>query len=89
MKLELLLSSLQQRIGLNPDSLGPSAIAAVVQARMQGLGLTDLSAFAARVASSPGEFQSLVDDLVVPETWFFRGGELFSYLAQRVRAAVS
>src|SRR5262249_25110124 len=28
--------------------------------------------------------QALLDDLTVPETWFFRGGELFAHLAQQV-----
>jgi chemotaxis protein methyltransferase WspC len=68
MTLDLLLTSLQQRIGLNPDALGSGAIAAAVEARMRTLGLTDGAVFAARLASSADEFQSLVDDLVVPET---------------------
>ena len=51
------------------------------------LGLADGPAYAARLAADGAEFTALLDEVVVPETWFFRGGELFAYLAGQVRAA--
>jgi chemotaxis protein methyltransferase WspC len=46
-----------------------------------------VSSYAARLSGDSAEFQALLDEVVVPETWFFRGGDLFSYLAGRVRAS--
>jgi chemotaxis protein methyltransferase WspC len=85
--LTLLLTHLRQRLGLNPDSLSPSALPSAVGRRMRASGEANLAAYAARAVASPDEFQELVDELVVPETWFLRGGELFFHLADHLRAA--
>jgi chemotaxis protein methyltransferase WspC len=79
------LDQLHARIGLSPEALGPSLVPAAVRDRMRRLGVDDSSAYAARLAGDPDEFQALVDEIVVPETWFFRGGALFPYLAQQIR----
>src|SRR5262249_28561692 len=74
MGLARVIGLLERRIGLDPASLGPSAFAAAVRDRMRALALTDPVAYAGRLTDSPEEFDALVDRLVVPETWFFRGG---------------
>jgi chemotaxis protein methyltransferase WspC len=76
---------LARRIGLAPESLGPSAAAAAVAARMRALGLTDQFAYGAALAVDADEQQLLAEELAVPETWFFRGGAVFAYLAARFR----
>jgi chemotaxis protein methyltransferase WspC len=81
MSLEAVLDLVSRRIGLDPQALGPGTVAAAVAARMQAAGQTDPAVFAARLAGDPAEFEALVDQLVVPETWFFRGGEIFRHLA--------
>jgi chemotaxis protein methyltransferase WspC len=81
MNLEAVLRLLRERIGLNPDSVGP-AVGAAVAGRMRAVGVTDPAAYA-RLAEQPGEFQALAEDVAVPETWFFRGGGVFAHLAQR------
>src|SRR5262249_5903729 len=43
---------------------------------------TDPVVYTARLADDPQEFETLIDQLVVPETWFFRGGSLFAVLAR-------
>ncbi len=83
MKLTPVIELLRQRIGLEPESLGPTALARVVKARMRALGLTETALYTARLARDEGEFRGLVEDLAVPETWFFRGGEVFGYLARQ------
>jgi chemotaxis protein methyltransferase WspC len=55
---------------------------------MQDLGLGDAKDYARRIATDTNEFQRLIDDLCVPETWFFRGGELFDHLVARVREEI-
>jgi len=42
-------------------------------------------AYAERLAADPAEFQALIDAIVIPETWFFRGGKLYDALVKHVR----
>jgi chemotaxis protein methyltransferase WspC len=55
---------------------------------MRALKLASCDDYAARVDADPGEFQLLLADVVVPETWFFRGDGIFAHLAEHVSAAV-
>jgi len=79
---------LRQRAGLNPDAVGRTTIPAAVADRMRALGLSDPAAYAARLAGDAEEFASLVDEVIIPETWFFRGGPLFHYLADHVKTTL-
>ena len=89
MSLETVKALLEKRIGLDPDSLGPSVLPSVVAARQRALGIAEMPAYTDRVQKSPREFDALVDELVVSETWFFRSGELFPYLAQYIRQTLA
>ena len=73
-------SLLQQAIGLDAASIGNSAIERAVQARMANCRL-DEQAYRDLVGNSASELQSLVEEVVVPETWFFRDAEAFKILA--------
>ncbi|HLJ95069.1 MAG TPA: CheR family methyltransferase [Gemmataceae bacterium] len=88
MNLARVIDLLRQRIGLEPDSLGATTLPRAVTARMRALGLTAPEAYATRLAGDAEEFQILLADVAVPETWFFRGGEVFTYLAGHVGDAV-
>lgn len=88
MNLAPVIDLLRERIGLDPDSLGASTLTRAVAARMNDLGLRTPAAYAARLADDAQEFQRLLGDVAVPETWFFRGGEVFAYLAARAAATL-
>jgi chemotaxis protein methyltransferase WspC len=79
---------LRQRIGLEADSLGVATLAHAVGPRLRALNLATPEAYAARLAEDGQEFQLLLGEVLVPETWFFRGGELFTYLAGHVADTV-
>jgi chemotaxis protein methyltransferase WspC len=87
MTLERVIDQLRDELGLDPESLGPSVVSTVIAARSQIAGCADPAAYAAHLRNSPEELEALVNELVVPETWFFRGGELFEHLAQHIRDA--
>jgi chemotaxis protein methyltransferase WspC len=80
---------LVERIGLDTASLGPRTFARIVIARMRALALTLPREYAARLESDPREFQALIADLTVSETWFFRGGDVFAYLTGQVVSLLS
>jgi chemotaxis protein methyltransferase WspC len=87
MNLEAVIDLLRDRIGLDPESLGPTVLPRAVGVRLRALGLKPAD-YAARLAGDAQEFDTLVADLTVPETWFFRGAEVFPYLARHIAEAV-
>jgi chemotaxis protein methyltransferase WspC len=88
MNLAPVIELLQQRTGLDPEALGRNSVRSAVAARMRDLRLGDIIDYSALLGSDPGEFHRLIDEVVVPETWFLRGGELFFYLAQHIRTVL-
>jgi chemotaxis protein methyltransferase WspC len=73
---------LRRGIGLDARSVGRSMVAIAMQNRRRKRGVKSDTEYAILVASSPVEFQALVEEVVVPETWFFRDLESFSYLVK-------
>lgn len=76
---------LQERIGVDPLSLGAAVLSSIVARRMRALGVTTPQHYAAHLRNSAEDFAALIEDVVVAETWFFRGGNVFSYLADHAR----
>jgi chemotaxis protein methyltransferase WspC len=72
---------LKASIGLDAGSVGESSIERAVQERLSACALPDRHAYWERVRSSGSELQALIDEVIVPETWFFRDREAFALLA--------
>ena len=80
----------RSRIGLDPRSLGESTLERVVEGRMRASGVISQNAYAGLLSTDPTEWTALVGELVVPESWFFRGGRSsFEFLANWIRERVS
>ncbi|QDU22690.1 CheR family methyltransferase [Urbifossiella limnaea] len=76
------------RIGLDPLSLGAATFPRVVAARMSARRVGSTADYAGVLAADPTEWAALVEELVVSEGWFFRGGaayfrELAKWLRER------
>ncbi len=89
MLLESIESLLKSKIGLNAASLGPHAIESAVKARLAARGLSGLADYAAALESEPAELLRLIEEVVVPETWFFREPEAMRLVAARARTALA
>jgi chemotaxis protein methyltransferase WspC len=72
---------LKASIGLDAGSVGESSIERAVQTRLAASALPDRHAYWERVRSSGTELQALIEEVIVPETWFFRDREAFALLA--------
>lgn len=77
---------LRDRAGINPESLGNPGILHALRRRMAAAGSPSPRSYAQRLASDPAEFQELLEDLVVPETWWFRDRSTFQALAAHLDA---
>lgn len=76
---------LRERIGLDAASIGRRSIESAVAARRTALGLPSDDGYAATLAR-PGELARLIEEIVVPESWFFREPATFAHLLEMARA---
>jgi chemotaxis protein methyltransferase WspC len=80
---------LAQHLGLEVGSIGMGTVAAAIGARAAAIGV-DVDDYAMYPARDPRELAALVDEIVVPESWFFRDRipftHLASYVVERFRA---
>ena len=75
-----------ERAGLNPESLGHQNIERAVADGMERTGLRDQGEYLQLLKSSAAEMETLIDNLVVAETWFFRDHEPFVFLNSYIQS---
>ncbi|MDX1253103.1 MAG: hypothetical protein IDH49_12785 [Gammaproteobacteria bacterium] len=75
---------LGKAVGLHSASIGPTSIMRAVRRRMEECQVGDDDVYLGLLRSSPQELQALIDEVTVPETWFFRDLEPFRLLAEYV-----
>ncbi|MCT7969651.1 chemotaxis protein CheR [Laspinema sp. D1] len=75
---------LSKTSGLDPKTLGSQAIVKAVRDRMQVCGVENVTTYLDVWLCSPQELQALIEETVVPETWFFREPESFEFLRRYV-----
>jgi chemotaxis protein methyltransferase WspC len=63
---------LMAEIGLDVSTVGSSLVERAVQRRMDKLRVATIQRYAAMLSESEEELQELVEEVVVPETYFFR-----------------
>jgi chemotaxis protein methyltransferase WspC len=85
MGLESVERLLAETIGLEARTVGKAVLLAAIQTRMAGLGITDFDAYATQLSRSETALADLVEDLVIPESWFFRDRQPFVRLQQLAR----
>src|SRR5262245_58503468 len=81
-----IVALLRHSIGLNPEAIGPEVIARAVRHRMVQCSASDLQMYLERIQTSQQELHALIDEVVVPEPWFFRDQMPFAYLGRYAMA---
>jgi len=76
---------LEQKIGVSQNSLRKQDWLRVIHDRMVLCGASNFGTYYDKIVSSPNEFQELVEAVVVPETWFFRDMESYSFLIEYIQ----
>ncbi len=82
-----IIDRLEQSIGLNIETVSSSTFERAIQRRMEALGVDDMVGYARLLAGSAEELDRLIEEVVIPETWFFRHQEPFEILVDLVRTA--
>ncbi|MDB5839474.1 MAG: cheR2 [Herminiimonas sp.] len=73
---------LKQTMGLDASTVGASMIERAVRDRMAAASVADADAYWNLLHVSTAELQELIETVIVPETWFFRGHEAFDAMAR-------
>jgi len=73
---------LQKTMGLKVTSIGKSTLDRSVQRRMNSLSIASKEAYIEKLRSSSIELKELIEEVVIPETWFFRDQEPFKAMIQ-------
>jgi chemotaxis protein methyltransferase WspC len=84
MSLPIIIALLRETLGLDVASVGVSLVERAVQRRITANKLGDILQYAHLLQCSEAEWQSLLEEVVIPETFFFRYPESFAALRQIV-----
>jgi len=76
---------LRNKIGLDPKVMSASKISKALHIRQEACGLPDLPSYLRQLQTSTRELEELIENVIVPETWFFRNPEAFTFLSRYVR----
>jgi chemotaxis protein methyltransferase WspC len=75
---------LQQKIGLDPSTIGTTKIARAIENRRLACNISDLNSYLQLLKNSPQELENLIENVVIPETWFFRDQKPFIFLSRYI-----
>jgi chemotaxis protein methyltransferase WspC len=75
---------LRHSIGLHAATIGSSVVEHTVRSRMRRLGLVNHEDYLNLLRKSPAEWNTLIETMVVTETWFFREKQPFAALVRLV-----
>ncbi|MDT3740059.1 MAG: CheR family methyltransferase [Candidatus Kapabacteria bacterium] len=81
-----ILVYLNNEIGLNVDSVGLLTIARGISNSMKKSGITDPLEFSEKIKFDPLIFNELVEEIKVPETWFFRDAECYNFMKNHLQS---
>lgn len=80
MTLEKIATLLYDSIGLNAKSIGNQAILDAINIRIDECNLDDIQSYYEKVSTQNSELKELIEEVVIPETWFFRDSKPFKQL---------
>lgn len=85
MSLQAIESLLKQKTGIDSSIIGSLKIYRAAETRRAICRSSNLEAYLKLIQTSPEEFQELVEQIVVPETYFFRDKKSFDLLVSYAR----
>ena len=80
MSLERIITMLYDSMGLHADTIGEKAILDSVNIRMKDCNIVDVDKYYQKLTRYSDELKELIEEVVVPETWFFRDNKPFKQL---------
>ena len=80
MSRELIAERLKNAMGLHAPSVGMVTISSAIDQRMRACSISDYAQYLSLIITSPAEINELIEEVVIPETWFFRENQPYEYV---------
>ena len=77
MTIQKFIDIIQKKTGINEDTIGRLTYTHAIKTRMDQCGIEDMSAYLSTIENSPNEIDRLIEEIIIPETWFFREENAF------------
>ncbi len=77
MPLNAIEALLHESMGLHSSTVGSNTVHQAVKVRMRACDIGTAGEYLALITRSPAELDSLIEAVVIPETWFFRDNNPF------------
>lgn len=84
MPLEKIQEILHKAIGLHFKTIGSTTILHAINERIESCQLDNIESYLEKIKSDKAELKELIEEVVIPETWFFRDIAPFKMLTQFV-----
>jgi len=82
MSIDIIIQMIYTEIGIDAQSIGQSAFDSAIGKRMEETKYKDINQYISLLKDSRKELTSLVEEIIVPETWFFRDNAAFDALVK-------
>lgn len=77
---------LKNKIGLDNNIIGSQEISRLIERRRIASNSPNLETYLNFLQTSAAELDELIEEVIVPETWFFRDSEPFNFLSHYVKS---
>jgi chemotaxis protein methyltransferase WspC len=77
---------LHQKLGIDPQIIGDRAVARAVESCCSSGSHADLNSYIKALQTSHQALNELIEQIVIPETYFFRDRKPFDFLLQHIKA---
>lgn len=80
MSRELIAERLKNAMGLHVPSVGMVTVSSAIDRRMRACSISDDAQYLSLIITTPSEIDELIEEVVIPETWFFRESQPYEYV---------
>lgn len=79
-----LIELIRMRLGIEESTVGRAALLRIVQQQMAGCGMDSIAEYVQALSADEDLWMQLTEELLIPESWFFRDGRPFDWLGKWV-----
>ena len=77
---KLIAERLKTAIGLHTPSVGMVTVSSAIDRRMRACNISEHARYLSLIITAPSEIDKLIEEVIVPETWFFREDQPYEYV---------
>ena len=86
MCIEKIINLVFNKTGIDVNSIGLSAFTCAIRLRIEKTSSQDINQYHTLLINNIDEFNTLIEEIIVPETWFFRDPNAYEALAKHLKS---